>query len=60
MVVDVYESELHLLFLLAVVFIKFHLGKEELSIVIVLDLEVSSLRHIANDFSRNSPSFCPH
>jgi hypothetical protein len=49
MVVYVYESKLHGPFFLCVLVIELHFGKEQFGIVIILDLEVSSLWHEADD-----------
>ena len=51
-VVDVDESELHFLLLLAVVVVEFHLGQQQLSVVVVLHLEVSPFRHVTHYLSR--------
>lgn len=49
MVVDVNQSKLHLLLLLAVVIVELHLRQQQLRIIVVLNLEVSSFRHVAHD-----------
>ena len=52
MVVDINETELHFLLFFTIVIVKLHLSQQQLSIVIVLNLEVSSFGHVAHYLSR--------
>jgi len=52
LIVDIDEPIFHFFLFLAIVIIKLHLSKEKLSIIIVFDLEISSLWHIPDDLSR--------
>lgn len=57
LVVDIDESKLHLPFFLSIILIELHLGKEELSFVIIFDLKVTSSWEKTYDFSRIGSSF---
>ena len=52
MVVDINETELHFLLFFTIVIVKLHLSQQQLSIGIVLNLEVSSFGHVAHYLSR--------
>ena len=57
MVIDVDKVKLHLFLLLCIIIIEFHLSQEKLSLIVVLCLEISSLGHVPNNFSRACSSF---
>lgn len=52
MIIDIYKSELHLFFLLAIIVIEFHFGKQKLGVIVELDFEITSFRHISDYFCR--------
>lgn len=54
MVVDVYQAELHGLLLLSVVVVELHLSQQQLSVVVVLSLKVSPLRHKTHHLRRRN------
>ena len=49
LIVDIDESVFHFFLLLAIIVVKLHFCKEELGVIIVFHLEVSSLWHIPYD-----------
>ena len=51
MIVNVNKSKFHGFFFLRVLVIELHLGKEQLCIIIVLNLEISPFWHETNDLS---------
>lgn len=57
MVVDIDKSKLHSLFFFCILVIEFHFCEKKLSIVVVLNLEVSSLWHETDYFSWIVPCF---
>jgi hypothetical protein len=56
-IVDIDKVELHLLLLLSIVVIKLHLCKQQFCFVVVLDLEVTTFGHVADDLGGVGTSF---
>jgi hypothetical protein len=52
MIVDIDQSELHSYFFFSIIIIELHLSQQKLSIIIVLNLKVSSFGHVSDDLSR--------
>lgn len=52
MIVDIDEPKLHGFLFLGIIVVKLHLSEQQLRIIVVLYLEISSLWHVSNDFSR--------
>lgn len=55
MIVDINETELHFLLFFTIIIVKFHLSQQQLSVIIILNLKISSFWHVAHYLGRIRP-----